>query len=421
MLLKTKSPVLLPPGTCPVDLIEATYQVGVDRRAWLEGLVDASGALDHGLGVFGLLQHLANDELETVHVAAKGSDPTLALLERLGNLEIPFDHLAVGPLTHSGSMREEFTNVAATETFDAAVAGIGVRDAAAHMARLGNEWFLTLVAPSREAVVATPARRRRWSRMTTHLATGLRLRQRLSELGTVAELVFDAKGRALHVEPSALENHGTTRARMSQIADGVKAVERARGALRADDAELAMSLWTALIEGRWSLADRVDSDGKRFVLAFRNELGAPGPPELSPRERDVVAWAVGGASLKEIGYAMGLAISTVGEQLKRAMHKLRVTSRGELAAMWANMQAPMPAGDLAKVALEGREDVLAGLSEAELEVARRAACGESTARIAAARGTSESTVTNQLGAIYRKLNVSSKAELAALVGGVRGG
>ncbi len=419
MRLQNKSPVSLPPGTCPVDLIEATYQLRLDRGAWLEGLVDASGALDQGLGVFGLLQHLREGELETVHVAVKGTDATQSMLARLAGLEVPFEHLAIGPMTHSGSMREEFAKVGGADVFDAVGEGLGVSDATAHMARLGSEWFLTLIAPSRDAVGVTAARRRRWSKLTTHLATGLRLRQRLLDPDAIPELIFDAQGRAIHVEP--LDDARPERVLLSRVGEAVRAVTRARGPLREEDPERATSLWTALIEGRWALADRVDADGKRFVLAFRNELGAPGPRELSARERDVVAWAAGGASLKEIAYAMGLAISTVGEQLSRAMRKLHVANRGELAAMWAHAQAPVPESDVAKVALEGRDVVLAGLSEAEREIARRAARGETTAEIARTRGTTESTVTNQLGTIYRKLKVSSKAELAALVAGARGG
>jgi DNA-binding CsgD family transcriptional regulator len=54
------------------------------------------------------------------------------------------------------------------------------------------------------------------------------------------------------------------------------------------------------------------------------------------------------------------------------------------------------------------------LTAAEREVARMAVEGCSDTEIAARRGTSRSTVANQLGRIYRKLSVASRAELAAL-------
>lgn len=58
------------------------------------------------------------------------------------------------------------------------------------------------------------------------------------------------------------------------------------------------------------------------------------------------------------------------------------------------------------------------LTEAEREVLRRILRGESNAEIAAARQTSLRTVANQVGAIFRKLGVSSRGELAARCGQV---
>lgn len=54
------------------------------------------------------------------------------------------------------------------------------------------------------------------------------------------------------------------------------------------------------------------------------------------------------------------------------------------------------------------------LGRAELAVARDAVAGLSNAAIARRRGRSPRTIANQLSAIYRKLGISSRAELAAL-------
>jgi DNA-binding CsgD family transcriptional regulator len=56
--------------------------------------------------------------------------------------------------------------------------------------------------------------------------------------------------------------------------------------------------------------------------------------------------------------------------------------------------------------------VIAALTQAEQDVAARAARGESAAEIAQARGTSVHTVTNQLACIYRKLGVPGRPELS---------
>jgi DNA-binding CsgD family transcriptional regulator len=66
-------------------------------------------------------------------------------------------------------------------------------------------------------------------------------------------------------------------------------------------------------------------------------------------------------------------------------------------------------------------DVPEALSPAEQEVALQVYAGASNKEIAQARGVSARTIGNQLESIYRKLGVSSRAELALrLRGGRRG-
>ncbi len=55
------------------------------------------------------------------------------------------------------------------------------------------------------------------------------------------------------------------------------------------------------------------------------------------------------------------------------------------------------------------------LTDAEYDVARDAIEGFSNAEIARRRGRSARTVANQLASIYRKLGVTSRAELAAIL------
>ena len=58
---------------------------------------------------------------------------------------------------------------------------------------------------------------------------------------------------------------------------------------------------------------------------------------------------------------------------------------------------------------------LPGLSLAESAVVRAANTGLTNAEIAAHRGSSVFTIQNQLASAYRKLRVSSRGELAALL------
>jgi DNA-binding NarL/FixJ family response regulator len=61
----------------------------------------------------------------------------------------------------------------------------------------------------------------------------------------------------------------------------------------------------------------------------------------------------------------------------------------------------------------GAESRDGALTSTERAVACAAAAGRSNRQIAAARGTSMHTVANQLASVYRKLGISSRAELMA--------
>ncbi|HTJ80927.1 MAG TPA: helix-turn-helix transcriptional regulator [Polyangiaceae bacterium] len=61
------------------------------------------------------------------------------------------------------------------------------------------------------------------------------------------------------------------------------------------------------------------------------------------------------------------------------------------------------------------------LSRAEREVAEGIAAGLSSGQIAKRRGTSVSTVSNQLHSLYAKLGIGSRAELLAFVNRTRRG
>lgn len=94
-----------------------------------------------------------------------------------------------------------------------------------------------------------------------------------------------------------------------------------------------MELWRALILGRWSLVDHRDSDGKRFLLARRNEPGVVGLTALNASERRTAAMFSMLGSVKLVAYELGLAPSTVSEELKSAARKLGCGNRAELAGL----------------------------------------------------------------------------------------
>jgi DNA-binding CsgD family transcriptional regulator len=99
--------------------------------------------------------------------------------------------------------------------------------------------------------------------------------------------------------------------------DGRELLRRAVLAIEASPA--ARSDATLELEKtRWSLVDRVELEGRRYIVARET------PPELTPRERQVVAFAKLGHHNKLIAYELGIAASTVRVLLRRAAQKLGV-------------------------------------------------------------------------------------------------
>jgi DNA-binding CsgD family transcriptional regulator len=400
-----------------IDLVETSYLLGGEEVDWVARVVEAAGDFDYGLGVFGIVQRRMGDGVRTQHMVVRSTEAMLrwvAMAQESIGLGVLAD-VFESPVARSGTFVEQLELAGLpTSTFFDVARPYGVADAFGLITQLSDGTFLTLVAPSPTRVTATRQQSRRWQRLAAHLGTGLRLKRRLAAEALSPELVLSPKGRLLHVESGVVPTHS---ALLERATAGVLATERARGRLRREAPDEALSLWQGLVAGRWSLADRVESDGKRFVVAFRNELELERPHDITQREAAVARWAAGGAGLKEVAYALGIGVSSVHEALTRAMRKLKVKDRAELAAMWTAAQAPVGSRDIVGVSLVGAEDALCGLTNSERHVAELVVAGHPVAAIAALRSTSVNTVTNQLSALYRKLGVRSRAELAARLGG----
>ena len=94
-----------------------------------------------------------------------------------------------------------------------------------------------------------------------------------------------------------------------------------------------------MVDGRWSLVDHHDADGRRYILVRRNDPAVRDPKALTARERAVAAFAAQGHQNKYIGYLLGLAPATVASHLTAAMRKLGVLSRRELIQMFLRLGA----------------------------------------------------------------------------------
>lgn len=273
---------------------------------------------------------------------------------------------------------------------------------------------LPMVSPPR------PQERRRWPMVASHLGAALRLRQALSvgQAERLQEAVLSPGGEML----DACDEAALPDARQS-LRDAVRRIDRSRTREGRRDADAALDAWTAMVEGRWSLVDRFDADGRRFVVALRNDAVHADPRGLNAREQQVAGWIGLGRSIKEIGYTMGLSGTAVVQAAAGAQRKLGMETRAELAAFFSPSG---PRACLAELALAGEHLLvgswpmadparLQGLSPAEQAVAALLLAGSTQADMARHRGVSERTVANQVQGLYRKLGVHSRVALAAVL------
>jgi DNA-binding CsgD family transcriptional regulator len=233
-------------------------------------------------------------------------------------------------------------------------------------------WAIALGAPLKEAGQRSSRDRPFWRHIAGHLQAAHRLRRKLgtaenpplsllkegegvriewtghytkvahgSEALARPQAVLDPSGRILDAEDDARNADAREALRTSAIA-----LDRAKAKmLRNKNDESVLEEWRALVDGRWSLVDHFDTDGRRLLIARRNVPGTMPIPLLDERERAVLGYRIAGHPLKLIAYEMGFSMGLTSRLLKSAMNKLGLTSTAELAAFAlraAGMNPPRP-------------------------------------------------------------------------------
>lgn len=402
-----------PEGRSPVAVVEAIYRLDGDIASWLERVTSALAAHEAQDIYYAGLQ-LSGTQRPLIEVTSdERAREVVASFQSVAAREPRWTETFFQPVTVSGSFVAllEQHGQDPRELIEA-LGRSGAHDVNGCMSYDTFGWHVHCALP-RLVPTKTRTRYADWMRLGVHLGTGLRLRRHVARaLGDDA--ILSSSGELVHA-PSDVDDIDASRATLEHAA---KTMLAARNEARAHDD--ALSLWSALVDGRWTLCDRVERDGKRFIVAMRNEVAVTHPRQLTTREASVVHWAARGAALKEIAYAFGIAAPTVATHLERAMRKLAVANRSELTVLWRPLEET-PAAETIVVAPDRARAValdevaVAALTVAEREVVRAVADGHDDDTIATLRGTARSTVRNQLASIFRKLGVGSRVELVARV------
>jgi DNA-binding CsgD family transcriptional regulator len=165
-----------------------------------------------------------------------------------------------------------------------------------------------------------------WHRIAIHWSAGWRLAGRAPDADAAdVEAILTSEGKVAHAS-----GPGATKQGHELLRQATRDIDRARSRKGRSDPLEALALWQGLLAGRWSLVERFDTDGRRFMLACRNEPGLPASASLTRRQRQVVFYASLGLSNKEIAYALGLAENTISAHLSGGLARLRIKSRAEL-------------------------------------------------------------------------------------------
>ena len=310
-----------------IGTLEASYAVDRPLRGWLEGVLGSARPwLDQGTGVFGYAWEIVEGGVVSFveHVSLGG--PGIDLIRLAGDYPADLGRMGAEILQSNrcGLSSRVLRRPEMSDRFMAPLRALGIADA------IGING---LDSPSSGIWIGAYLRRNRslargeeslYRRVARHLAAGNRMRRRLGPhlpRDEDADAILSPAGRVEHAGPSARSAEVRTALRKAVVA-----MDRARGAERRTDPDGAVRRWQVLADARFTLMDRFESDGRRYVVACENAPAKDGPARLTARERQVVALYRLGADAKLIAYELGLAHATVRVLLSRAAHRLGVRS-----------------------------------------------------------------------------------------------
>jgi DNA-binding CsgD family transcriptional regulator len=315
-------------ATALLDVLEAAYRVEATAEAWLRGVIAAvKPHLDAGLGVAGyFVDASAPDGFVTegyLGDGAMGSDLGVARFAAWDR-EVPAAvkrhiHLfgsggtpaSIPPLPGAPALVPDTQRAHGYPT----MIGVNAIDASGHGVALAA------ALPGSRRGAFPFGSRALLDRIAAHLAGGARLRRSDRR----PEAVVTAGGKLEHAEGPA-----TSPAARELLRATASRIDRLRARPQRMSAEEATHVWQALYDGRWTLVDSFERDGRRYYLACPNEPRPPAQATLGEREAQVVGALAAGHSNKAIAYELGVSASSVATHLRRAQRKLGASSRVEL-------------------------------------------------------------------------------------------
>jgi DNA-binding CsgD family transcriptional regulator len=322
--------------TDAIAIVEAAYDPEGDDDAWFGRVVDSTTPLlDRGLGVLAWRYEVTESARMRIWSSryAGGSVAQAArMLEGLGGATAEMTpeqnrmaYVESAPVNtvsgmYGGAPRDQ-------PRFGHHLASMGVHDMLVVLSRNPSRYGCVFASALPEVRSPSASDMRTWTRIAAHVAAGCRLRHEVADEGDAA--VLAPNGRVEHAEGDA-----QAKSAREALRDAALRIDRARSKSRGDPDE-ALSLWQGLIAGRWSLVDRFDSDGKRYLVARRNAPHVSDPRALTLRERQVLAYLAMGHPHKLIAYSLGISVAAVSAHRTSAIRKLGLRTHAEIVQLFA--------------------------------------------------------------------------------------
>ena len=235
-----------------------------------------------------------------------------------------------------GTVSEQLTTAQQSQqessTYDATVAALGFPDSFGVTASAPDWRGIVVNAPLSKTYRLDFRTRYLWRQLGVHLQAAYRLRRSLQRGSASQRAVIKPGGR---VEDARLEARDPDAREL--LARAARNIDRARSSRGPDDVHEALDLWEGLVDGRWSLVEHFERDGRRYFVAYANPYELEDPRALTTREREVVAHIGQGDSNKWTAYQLGVREGTVAKLLERALHKLGLSNRHELVWVYSTL------------------------------------------------------------------------------------
>lgn len=308
--------------------LEAAYRLDLDETEWLTTLLaELQPVLDQGLGVSGWFWRFQADSLEIVKPTYLCCADTLHEAYCIATQRGPVSAFRL--LNAHGRFATNSEIIGHRQLAELGPLPGGLSDQVTLSVPTSPDFGLTLAGPAPAFARIAPRTRHVVRQVGLHITAASRLRFGIAaDTSAGGDTFFDARGRLLDAAPDARE----TRARR-QLEAVVRAFRASRGHLRTESPAQALALWTALLEGEWTVFEHVDTDGKRLLVARRNKSKKMRLGGLSERERVIVSRVARGDSSKEIAHDLEMPKSSVSADLKCALRKLGFRDRMELVRL----------------------------------------------------------------------------------------